>query len=189
MRYSRRAALLLALGVGPAAFGQRFMPRVDYCNAGGGSVRRDGGGDMNGNSRPDIVAGYNAAVSVLLGNVNRDGCLDVVTANGIAGSVSVLLNSASAPGTFLPITTYSNGSGARIVALANMNGDGRPGRPLRRSSCLTLWAKWCSANQRPGQAFGSSRAAYRPGCTPCGYTSAVPTWPSAWWWNNPLGRP
>jgi len=43
LRYSRRAALLLALGVGPAAFGQRFMPRVDYCNAGGGSVRRDGG--------------------------------------------------------------------------------------------------------------------------------------------------
>ena len=63
---------------------------------------------------------------VALGDVNGDGRLDVVTGNQTTGTVGVLLGLATAPGTFAPAVSYSSGGNSpTILALSDLNGDGR----------------------------------------------------------------
>jgi hypothetical protein len=71
--------------------------------------------------------------AVRIADVNGDGLPDLVVANygpgtdgtGIAG-VSVLLQSAASPGTFLAPVSYATPDGAIDVAVADLDGDGRP---------------------------------------------------------------
>jgi hypothetical protein len=71
--------------------------------------------------------------SVKIADVNRDGLPDIVVANqgpgtdgkGTAG-VSVLLQNAAHPGTFLAPVTFSTPGFAIDVAVADLNDDGRP---------------------------------------------------------------
>jgi hypothetical protein len=78
---------------------------------------------------------YNASVAV--GDINRDGKLDLVVGNECAfsdcgypgqepeGSIGVLLGNGD--GTFLPANVYdSGGLRAEAVAIADVNGDGKP---------------------------------------------------------------
>ncbi|MDB5236618.1 MAG: hypothetical protein JWR44_3611 [Hymenobacter sp.] len=111
--------------------------------------------DVNGDNRPDIVvtnrdsgsAGVllgsstvpgtfalavayavgSTPIGLAVGDVNNDGRPDIVTGNrNINGSVSVLLGSAAAPGTFSPVVSYPSGSAnTQGVALGDVNGDGR----------------------------------------------------------------
>ena len=71
--------------------------------------------------------------AVRIADVNGDGLPDLVVANygpgtdgsGMAG-VSLLLQNASSPGTFLAPASYQTPFGALDVAVGDLNGDGRP---------------------------------------------------------------
>jgi hypothetical protein len=72
-----------------------------------------------------------SADSVAVSDVNNDGFPDIVVANNCAdstcaeGSVGVLLGNGD--GTFQPAVTYgSGGKSAKSVAIADLNGDGKP---------------------------------------------------------------
>jgi hypothetical protein len=75
------------------------------------------------------TAGTNAnPFGVRLGDINRDGRLDIVSSNaffsgnGTAGAINVLLNTGS--GTFGAATAYATGGSLRGLALADFNKDG-----------------------------------------------------------------
>jgi hypothetical protein len=96
--------LLLALStVGPTAWAQSFGP-VSTFSAGA-------------DSQP---------IALVLGDLNGDGRLDVVTANSYTSAVGVLLGQAG--GTFAAPSSYATNrpySGPNGVALGDVNGDGR----------------------------------------------------------------
>src|SRR5439155_655311 len=116
--------------------------------------------DLNGDGRPDIVAANQSSnsvsvllnatapgatpptfsprtdltvasspFSVALADLNGDGRPDIVAANQSSNNVSVLLN-ATAPGAATPSSSatldLAVGAGPFSVALADLNGDGRP---------------------------------------------------------------
>ncbi|HEX7139016.1 MAG TPA: FG-GAP-like repeat-containing protein, partial [Vicinamibacterales bacterium] len=68
-------------------------------------------------------ASGSAPQSVVAGDFNRDGKLDIATANNTANTVSVALGQGD--GTFQSAADYSAGSAPRAVKAADVNGDGR----------------------------------------------------------------
>jgi len=84
-------------------------------------------------SAPAIFPAGAQPLSVRIADVNGDNLPDLVVANfrpgtdgiGVAG-VSVLLQDATHPGSFLAPVTYATPDGAVDVAVGDLNGDGRP---------------------------------------------------------------
>jgi hypothetical protein len=62
--------------------------------------------------------------SVAVADVNGDNNADLIVANELGNSVSVLLGIGN--GTFQPQTTFATGSNPESVAVADVNGDGKP---------------------------------------------------------------
>jgi hypothetical protein len=88
-------------------------------------------GNGDGTFRPALTyASGGFSVSVAVADVNGDGHLDVVVADecgpcGVTNGVGVLLGNGD--GTFQPVQMYSSGGGnVYAVALADLNGDGKP---------------------------------------------------------------
>lgn len=70
-------------------------------------------------------------LGVRIADLNGDGLPDLVVSNrgtptGSNPTVSVLLQNLGTPGGFLPATNYSTGLRSQGVAIADLNGDGRP---------------------------------------------------------------
>jgi hypothetical protein len=105
--------------------------------------------DANGNNGAVYIFYQNAATrgflapvtfpagahpqAVRIADVNGDGLADIVVANLGPGTdrtgspgVSVLLQDAAHPGSFLPPVTYATQARAVDVAVADLNGDGKP---------------------------------------------------------------
>lgn len=114
-----------AFSVAIGDFNRDGMPDIAAAVAGGGvvSVRLGTGGGAFGPFSTYSVggAGY-APVSVATGDFNRDGRLDLVTANQLDHSVSVLLGNGN--GTFIAATRHAVGLAPFSVAVGDFNGDG-----------------------------------------------------------------
>lgn len=68
---------------------------------------------------------------VAVADLNGDGKPDLTVANqgaptGGGGSVSVLLQDPTVPGGYLSARNYDTGNGSNLVAVADLNGDGKP---------------------------------------------------------------
>src|SRR6185369_372170 len=77
--------------------------------------------------KQDVQTGSNPR-SVASGDFNRDGKLDLVVANSVSNTVSVLLNT-TVPGsvttTFAPKQDFATGTGPVFVTVADLNRDGK----------------------------------------------------------------
>ncbi len=144
--------LLGATGVGPAP---TFGPLEDFNH--GAAEKAIAVADLNGDGRPDLVGTNNGSVTVRLNttapaattvslaepvtfsadakargpiavaDLNGDGRPDVIVGEG--STVSVLLNTTEPGATtpsFAPPVSFAVGEGPVSIAVADLNGDGRP---------------------------------------------------------------
>jgi len=138
------------LGAGTGSLGAA----ATYGTGAGSAPQWVAAADLNGDGRPDLVTANTGTnqVGVLLNNgngtfgavatygsgagsaplgltladLNADGNPDIVTANNGSNTIGVLLNAGG--GSFGTVVTYATGTGTAPlgVAMADLNGDGRP---------------------------------------------------------------
>src|SRR5262245_22209293 len=82
-------------------------------------------GKGDGSFRPDhrILSVAQTPLSVAVGDFDRNGALDLVTANSTSGTLSLLLGHGD--GSFQPRVDLAVGAAPRAVAVGDFNGDGR----------------------------------------------------------------
>jgi hypothetical protein len=102
-------------------FNCTFSP-IFQCNGPGSVSIFLGNGDGTFHARTDFGVGV-GPVSVVVGDFNGDGKLDLATANLVGNTVSVLLGNGD--GTFQPNVEYPTGTGPSFVAVGDFNRDGK----------------------------------------------------------------
>ena len=149
-----QSSVSVLLGNGNGSFQPAITTNVVNSGSGLGAVPSLAVGDFNGDHRTDVAvntvgrSGSSAvevmlgngdgsfqpnhkllsvgqgAVSVAVGDFDRNGTLDLVTANITSGTLSLLLNNGD--GTFRPRVDLAVGADPRAVAVGDFNGDGLP---------------------------------------------------------------
>jgi trimeric autotransporter adhesin len=101
----------------------------------------------------------NSPISVTVADVNGDGKPDLILANAVDSTVSVLINT-TAPGSttasFAAQQIFATGSGPISVTAADVNGDGRPDLSVTNSGDNTVSVLLNTTS--PGSSTASSRA-------------------------------
>ena len=82
----------------------------------------NGNGTFQTPTQQDIYPTAADTYNILVGDVNNDGKLDLVTGNVTSQSISVLLGNGD--GTFQPAINIPTGAEAQSIAMADLNGDG-----------------------------------------------------------------
>jgi len=134
-------------------------------------------GNGDGTFQPAVTydSGGYGALSIAVGDANRDGKLDLIVANNSAdgftgeGNVGVLLGNGD--GSFQPPVTYdSGGVSANSVVLRDVNGDGKPD-VLVSNQCAIPGG--CSSKGLVGVLLGNGDGTFSPvvGYDAGGYTS------------------
>jgi FG-GAP-like repeat/Cep192 domain 4 len=85
--------------------------------------------------RADFPTGA-TPISVVTGDLNGDGIVDLVTANSSDNTISVLLGKAD--GTFNPKVDYMTGTGPALVAIGDFNGDGNLDLAVANENCQVI---------------------------------------------------
>ncbi len=133
------------------------------CESGGVSVLL-GNGDGTFRAPGVYTSGGNTAYSLAVADLNGDGKLDLVVANNCIsssncanGTVGVLLGNGN--GTFQPAVSYASGGYYAIsVAVADVNGDGKPDLVVA-NNCVT--SSNC-ANGRVSVLLGNGDGTFQP---------------------------
>ena len=137
-----------------------------------------GNGDGTFQTAVTYGSGGYGALSVAVADVNGDGKPDVVVANVCSnaycetnGTVGVLLGNGD--GTFQTAVTYGSGGYAHSVAVADVNGDGKPDLLVANGctsngngGCTTILARWACcwvmATALSRRRLPTARAGIRP---------------------------
>jgi hypothetical protein len=126
-------------------------------------------GNGDGTFQPAMTydSGGNQTISVAVADVNGDGKPDLLAVNWLCdsncqyGSVGVMLGNGD--GTFQPAVTYgSGGSDAVAVAVADVNGDGKPDLLVANDFCTPT-----SVNAGAGVLLGNGDGTFQPAVTYC----------------------
>jgi FG-GAP-like repeat/Abnormal spindle-like microcephaly-assoc'd, ASPM-SPD-2-Hydin/FG-GAP repeat len=141
---------------------------VVSCSLGGGCGGIDGAvgvllGNGDGTFQPAVTydAGGDGTNSIVAADVNGDGKLDIVVTNSYySNTIGVLLGNGD--GTFQPVVTYSSGGGyPSSVAVADVNGDGKPDILVANgSSCYA-----CNDMGLVGVLLGNGDGTFQPAVT------------------------
>lgn len=156
--YADTTVAVLLGTTAPGAATPGFAAPQPFATAAGTSPYSVATSDINGDGKPDlVVANFSDTISVLLNTtapgaappsfgaqqafatgtnsasvtaaeINGDGKPDLVVANLLNASISVLFNTTAAGATtasFAPQQAFATGSGPASVAAADVNGDGR----------------------------------------------------------------